>query len=229
METLNGLILIDKPVGPTSHDIVNRVRRSLNIRAVGHAGTLDPFASGLLILGIGKGTKSLTALVGVDKVYEVEAKLGATTDTFDREGVIKEVVAADTIPPSQQRVEAVLKLFVGAIQQKAPLYSAIKLKGKKLYELARAGTATEDLRPVRDIVIHELTLLEYAWPTLKLRVHSSSGTYIRSLVDDIGATLGVGAYCQELRRTKIADYDVKNAIDGNTITAEKIDQALIRI
>lgn len=215
MTSFDGLLLIDKPSGPTSHDIVDQVRRALGIRAVGHAGTLDPFASGLLILGVGKGTKALTALVGCDKTYEIEAHLGRSTDTFDREGVDTGKSFEDE-PPTLEQVEAALTLFRGVIEQKAPLYSAIKRQGKKLYELARAGTATEEMRPTRTVTIHELTLLEYTWPTLTLRARVSSGTYIRSLVDDIGRTLHTGAFVQELRRTKIGEFDVRKAIQNDT-------------
>lgn len=233
MTSPNGLLLVDKPAGPTSHDIVDRVRKALGLRAVGHAGTLDPFASGLLILGIGKGTKALTALVGQDKTYEIEARLGARTDTFDREGKITEELSADQLaaltasPITREAIEAALIPLRGAIKQKAPLYSAIKLQGKKLYELARAGTATEDLRPVRDVTIHELTLVEYVWPVLKLRARVSSGTYIRSLVDDLGTALGVGAYTQELRRTAIGSYPVDGAIVGDRMTAEAIEGKML--
>lgn len=227
MEPLNGLILVDKPSGPTSHDIVDRVRHVLGIRAVGHAGTLDPFASGLLILGVGKGTKALTALVGLDKAYEATAILGATTDTFDREGVV--TPSAVTTIPTLEQVEAALPAFRGTIQQKAPLYSAIKLKGKKLYELARAGTATEALRPVREVTIYELSLISYEWPVLRLHMRVSSGTYIRSLVDDLGRVLCVGAYTDELRRTMIGKYSVDGAISGNQITTEMIQNGVLLV
>ncbi len=228
---LSGLLLLDKPSGPTSHDIVNRVRRVLGIRAVGHAGTLDPFASGLLILGIEKGTKQLTALVGCDKMYEIEARLGARTDTFDREGKTLtsptlHLTPAPLLRKERAEIETVLISFRGPILQKAPLYSAIKQKGKKLYELARAGVATEEMRPTRPVTIHELELVSYEWPRLFLRSRVSSGTYIRSLVDDIGQALGTGAYVQELRRTHVGTYDVKDAISGDALTQEGLMTAL---
>lgn len=226
MTSYDGLLLVDKPSGPTSHDIVDRVRRALGIRAVGHAGTLDPFASGLLILGVGKGTKRLTALVGHDKVYEIEARLGQRTDTFDREGQPLGT-PYQCEPPSRDVIEAILPHFRGAIQQKAPLYSAIKRQGKKLYELARAGTATEEMRPVREVTIHELELLEYTWPTLKLRAHVSSGTYIRSLVDDIGTELGTGAFVQELRRTKVGEFEVKKSLSESQLSKDAILSTLL--
>lgn len=226
MTSPSGLLLVDKPSGPTSHDIVDRVRKALGLRAVGHAGTLDPFASGLLILGIGKGTKALTALVGLDKAYEIEARLGARTDTFDREGAVLTDTRPIT-PPTQAAIEAALERFRGPIKQKAPLFSAIKQGGKKLYELARAGTATEAMRPERDVTIHELTLKEYAWPKLVLMARVSSGTYIRSLVDDLGNALEVGGYVQELRRTQIGTFSVKNAIGEARLTREEIERVLL--
>ncbi len=226
MTSYDGLLLVDKPSGPTSHDIVDRVRRALGIRAVGHAGTLDPFASGLLILGIGKGTKRLTALVGHDKTYEITATLGQRTDTFDREGQpLGEPYQGE--PPTRELIEAVLPHYRGTLQQKAPLYSAIKRQGKKLYELARAGTATEEMRPVREVTIHELELVDYRWPTLKLRAHVSSGTYIRSLVDDIGAELGTGAFVQELRRTMVGVFAVEGAVHGDNLTTSTIQHSLL--
>lgn len=226
MTSLDGLLLVDKPSGPTSHDMVDRVRNALRIRAVGHAGTLDPFASGLLILGVGKGTKALTALVGLDKTYEIEARLGARTDTFDREGAVLTDTRPIT-PPTRAAIEAALEPFRGPIKQKAPLFSAIKRGGKKLYELARAGTATEAMRPERDVTVYELTLNEYAWPKLVLTARVSSGTYIRSLVDDLGNALGVGGYVQELRRTEIGTFSLKNALNGANLTPESIEKALL--
>ncbi len=211
MTSPNGLLFVDKPSGPTSHDIVDQARRLLGTRRIGHAGTLDPFASGLLILGVNNGTKALTNLVGLEKTYEIEATLGYRTDTFDREGQpIGEPFAGHA--PSREDVDIVLAGFRGTVEQKAPLFSAIKRQGKKLYELARAGVATEDMRPTRTVTIFSLELLDYTWPTLKLRAHVSSGTYVRSLVDDIGAALGTGAFVQELRRTHVGSYDVLEAI-----------------
>lgn len=223
---MNGLLLIDKPVGCTSHDIVDRVRRVLQIRAVGHAGTLDPFASGLLILGIGKGTKALTALVGADKKYEVTIELGKATDTFDTEGEVIKTMPAGTTIPTRETIEAALKPFTGTFAQKAPLYSAKKLHGTPLYKLARAGTATEDLRPTKEITIFSLTIRSYNWPLLELDVHCSSGTYLRSLADDLGAALGVGGYAVALRRTMVGLHHVQEAILGDQLTVEGIQKTV---
>ena len=229
---MNGLLLIDKPAGWTSHDIVAKLRGILGIRAIGHAGTLDPFATGLLVLGIGKGTKQLTALVGVDKEYEATVRLGATSDTFDTEGVITPFVGAHGNAPRAERagtahyhaplpeIESALDQFRGGYEQSAPIYSAKKIGGKKLYDLARAGKATEEMRPKKRVAIEQITIEHYAWPDLKIRVKCGSGTYIRSLADDIGRALGVGGYCLELRRTKVGDFDVKNALPMEGLTLD---------
>lgn len=224
---MDGLLLIDKPAGPTSHDMVDVVRRATGMRAVGHAGTLDPFATGLLILGLGKATKWLTQLVGLDKTYEATLRLGATSDTFDRDGVISPTANPTDIPTLEQ-IESTLNTYRGTFEQRAPLYSAKKLQGKKLYELARAGTATESMRPTKQITIHRLEIVSYTYPELTLLVDCSYGTYIRSLADDIGRDLGVGAYLTELRRTAIGAYSVQTALSRAQITREEIDAHLIR-
>lgn len=224
---MDGLLLVDKPVGCTSHDIVARVRRALNIRAVGHAGTLDPFATGLLILGIGKGTKALTALVGADKKYDVTIKLGERTETFDSEGAVTDTMDPNTPQPTQDQIQQALAPFTGTFAQKAPLYSAKKLNGTPLYKLARAGQATEDLRPTKEVTIFSLAITAYAWPLLDLSVHCSSGTYIRSLADDLGAALNTYGHAVQLRRTMIGERDVKNALSGDSLTTELIESALI--
>lgn len=205
------LLLIDKSVDFTSHDVVNCVRKIFNTRHVGHAGTLDPFATGLLILGIGKATKELTALVGLDKTYEASATLGATTTTFDTEGEVTATDMTDKAEPTIEDIERAFDQFRGSYTQLAPIFSAKKIKGKKLYELARAGKATEEMRPSKLVDITALTIIDYSWPILRFRVACSSGTYIRSLADDIGRALGCGAYLTALRRLKIGEYDVKDA------------------
>lgn len=226
---MDGLLLVDKPVGCTSHDIVDRVRRALKIRAVGHAGTLDPFATGLLILGIGKGTKALTPLVGVDKDYEVTVELGKRTDTFDSEGEVIETMDAQKEKPTLEQIQTALKPFTGTFLQKAPLYSAKKLHGTPLYKLARAGTATEDLRPTKEVTISSLEIRSYTWPKLALNVHCTSGTYIRSLADDLGQALGVGGYAIALRRTMIGTLSIEQAISGTELTEENIKAHLIEL
>ncbi len=226
---MNGLLLIDKPAGWTSHDVVAKLRGILKIRAIGHAGTLDPFATGLLVLGIGKGTKALTALVGVDKEYEAVIRLGATSDTFDKEGVVMETVGARRALPLRDDIERAIEKFRGGYEQLAPLHSAKKINGQKLYDLARAGKATEEMRPRKQVIINELRITNYEWPDLAIHVKCGSGTYIRSLADDIGRELGVGGYCVELRRTKVGDFDVKQAISMDDLTKETAESALIHL
>ncbi len=213
----SGFLLIDKPVGPTSHDIVDIVRRALRTRKVGHAGTLDPFASGLLILAVGSKTKEISKFVGLDKVYEATVHFGASSDTMDRTGAIEQKECA---PISREDLESALEKFRGEIDQIPPMYSAKKIGGKKLYELAREGKEIER-KPVR-VTIHELELASFSWPTAVIRTRVSSGTYIRALADDIGKMLGCGAYLEELRRTKIGVYDVANAVKPEGVATEKL-------
>ena len=195
----------------TSFGVVARVRRVLSQAAgkkvkVGHCGTLDPFATGLLVLVTGKETKSAETFMKLDKVYEATIKLGHTSTTGDPEGDI--VDTSDTIP-SEEQVKRVLETFVGQIEQVPPSFSAIKIDGQRAYKLARAGEVVEI--PKRIVIIHSLELIDYAYPEVRIRTHVSSGTYIRTLAEDIGRALGVGAYCTELRRTKIADWSVEDA------------------
>lgn len=215
---VNGFLLVDKPVGPTSHDIVDAARRALGIRKIGHAGTLDPFASGLLVLAVGNATKEISKFVGLDKAYEATLRLGATSDTMDRTGAVTE--QEDCAPVSREAFEAALAKFRGDLEQVPPMYSAKKVGGRKLYELAREGKEIER-KPVR-VTIHELELLDYAWPTARVRTRVSSGTYIRALAHDIGAALGCGAYLEELRRTRVGSFDAKDAVKPEDIDATRI-------
>lgn len=202
------IIFVDKPSGMSSFGAVARVRRILSQREghkvkVGHTGTLDPFATGLLILLAGKATKKAPELTKKDKVYEATIHLGATSTTGDPEGEITETGAA---LPTREEIEAAIQQFRGEIQQTPPAFSAIKINGQRAYKLARAGKDVEI--PSRTVTIYELEILSYEAPMLTIRTHVSSGTYIRTLAEDIGKALGCGAYCTALRRTKIADYDI---------------------
>lgn len=217
-EELKGFLLIDKPSGPTSHDIVDMVRKATGIRKVGHAGTLDPFASGLLLLAVGKATKEISQFVGLDKAYVATLHLGATSDTMDRTGTITE--SQDSRPRTREEIEAVLGTFVGEIQQVPPMHSAKKIGGRKLYDLARKGIEVE--REPRKVMIHGLTLPAFGWPTAVIETHVSSGTYIRALADDIGKTLGCGAYLEELRRTAIGRYQVEESLPADRISADNV-------
>lgn len=208
----NGILLLDKPANMTSFGVVARIRRVLSEQQgkrikVGHTGTLDPFATGLMILVTGTECKNAGTYTKLDKVYEATIMLGQTSTTGDPEGEITDTSKGKVV--SSNEIHEVLPKFVGTITQTPPIYSAIKINGQRAYDLARKGQAVDI--PERQVTIYSLELLDYAWPELKIRAHVSSGTYIRSLAVDIGKSLGVGAYCSTLRRTKIADWDVKDA------------------
>lgn len=207
-EQLSEMLLIDKPAGITSHDVVDAVRRVYKTRRVGHAGTLDPFATGLLIVAVGKATKTIQQFVGLHKTYEATARLGATSDTYDLTGKIVETPCQDV---STQNIQTALQSFLGGYAQKAPAYSAKKVHGQKLYEMARRGEDVEHLRPTKNVEISEIELMDYKWPDVTFRVTCSSGTYIRSLAHDLGEKLGCGAYLIALRRTRIGEYKVEDA------------------
>lgn len=218
---MTGFISVNKPSGPTSHDIVDAVRRLTDEKRVGHAGTLDPFASGVLFVGVGReATREFPKLMGLDKRYRAMLRLGATSDTDDRTGNIKNSPyplfskeGGKNIDPLlfQERVERVLAKFVGKIEQIPPMYSAKKIGGKKLYELARAGQTVE--RKPSSVEIYSLNIIEAKPRLMKLiiDVHCSSGTYIRTLARDIGETLGCGAYLEELERTAVGPFIIKGA------------------
>jgi len=205
------IFLIDKPAGITSFGVVARIRRLLREEVgkkakVGHCGTLDPFATGLLILVTGKECKNAGQYTKLDKVYEATFRLGQESTTGDPEGQVTEV--SDRIPTDIEIVD-VLKKFTGEITQRPPIFSAIKINGQRAYKLAREGREID--MPERTVTIHSLELISYIYPELKICVHVSSGTYIRSLAVDIGHELGVGAYCNELRRTSIASWSIDDA------------------
>lgn len=208
---LDRIILVDKPAGISSFGVVARVRRTLSREAgkkvkVGHTGTLDPFATGLMILVSGKETKNAGTFSKLDKEYEAVIRLGQTSSTGDPEGELTDV--ADRVP-GEEEIRRVLEGFRGKIEQTPPVFSAIKVNGQRAYKLARKGEQVEI--PKRIIHIYTLELVSYTYPELTIRTRVSSGTYIRSLAFDIGATLGTGAYTSALRRTKIARYSVADA------------------
>lgn len=222
----SGFLLINKPAasagrpsGPTSHDVIDQLRRITGVRQIGHAGTLDPFASGLLLVGVGEATKLLRHYVGLDKKYVATLRLGAVSDTYDRTGKIKKIQgtrcpamrrAGKIQTNSKLQIQKILKSFVGKQKQVPPMYSAKKVGGRKLYELARAGK--EINREPADIEIYDLRLIAYDYPLLTIYYRVSSGTYIRSLTHDIGARLGTGAYLEELQRTAIGEFKLKDSI-----------------
>ena len=207
----DSVLLIDKPAGITSFGVVARVRRKLSAQLgkkakVGHTGTLDPFATGLMIIVTGKECRNAMKYSKLDKEYEATIRLGQTSSTGDPEG---EILNVSDLQPTKEAVEAALERFRGEITQRPPIFSAIKINGRRAYDLARKG---EDFEiPERQVTVFSLELLDYSYPDIRIRTHVSSGTYIRSLAVDIGDVLGTGAYCVELRRTKVAEYDVRDA------------------
>lgn len=209
---MDGILLIDKPMGWTSFDVVAKVRgqikREIGIKKpkVGHTGTLDPLATGLLIIVVGSYCKRAQEFSGMDKVYEVVMKLGETSTTGDAEGE-KTVVSSKQVVARE--VQAALNKFTGEIMQTPPIYSAIKVNGQRAYKLAREGKEVK-LEP-RPVKIYSIQLTDYSYPFVKFTSKVSSGTYIRSLVEDIGRELGTGAYMSNLRRIVVGEYSVENA------------------
>lgn len=213
----SGFLLINKPTGPTSHDIIDELRKITDIKKIGHAGTLDPFASGLLIVGVGReSTKQLDKFLKLNKEYLAELHLGAQSDTYDWTGKVSINVKESDL--KQAEIEKALEKFRGEIEQVPPMFSAKKVQGKKLYELARKGE--EIVRQPSKVNVYHLEIIEYEWPTLKVKCKVSSGTYVRSLAHDIGQELGVGAYLQELQRISIGPYKLTVAIDLSELNQE---------
>ena len=210
-------ILINKPSGPTSHDVIDQLRRITDIKKIGHAGTLDPFASGLLFIAISReSTRELQNFVGLDKEYIATLKLGAVSNSQDRTGEIEKV--KDDINLTEKEIKDVLDKFTGKQEQIPPMFSAKKVKGKKLYNLARKGIEIE--RKPSSIEIYDIQLLEFKDSKLVIKVKCSSGTYIRTLAHDIGQTLGCGVYLEELERTKIGEYELDNSIKIKELSKE---------
>lgn len=205
---ISGVLVVDKPVGLTSHDVVQVVRKGTNIRRAGHTGTLDPRASGVLVILIGPAVRLSEYVSASDKRYQAVVRLGATTDTYDADGRILSTSPADNI--TEEQFEEALQEFVGEIEQVPPPYSAVKIKGRKAYEMARGGEEV-DLEP-RRIKVYSLELLEWAPPEAVIDVYCSSGTYVRSLAHDLGEKLGCGAHLIGLRRTKSGRFTLRDAV-----------------
>ena len=227
---MQGILLVDKPADWTSHDVVNYVRKFVAAAEgkkpkntkVGHTGTLDPFATGLLVLLIGKEyTRKAQELSKADKTYQVTMRLGQVSTTGDPEGEITEV---SSNAPSRQELEAVLQKFTGEVEQIPPAYSAIKVNGQRAYKLARAGK--EVVIEPRKTTIHKLELVGYNYPEVQLIASVSSGTYIRTLVEDIAKVLGTGAYTVALQRTHIGKFELNDALSKDELSAETITKCL---
>jgi tRNA pseudouridine55 synthase len=204
---ISGVLVVDKPVGLTSHDVVQIVRKGTNIRRAGHTGTLDPRASGVLVILIGPAVRLSEYVSASDKRYQAVVRLGTSTDTYDADG---RVTSSLPVTVTEEQFEEALKQFIGEIEQVPPPYSAVKVKGKKAYEMAREGEEV-DLQP-RKIQVYNLELLEWAPPEAVIDVYCSSGTYVRSLAHDLGEALGCGAHLVGLRRTKSGRFTLRDAV-----------------
>lgn len=221
---VDGVLLLDKPIGLTSNDALQKVRRLFSAAKGGHTGTLDPMATGLLPLCFGEATKFSADLLNADKTYEAVVKFGITTDSGDAEG---KVIATATVNVAENDIFRVLPQFTGAIQQTPPMHSALKRDGRPLYELARQGIVVE--REARAVTIYSLEVLAFTGDTLNLRVSCSKGTYIRVLASDIGDALGCGGHLTALRRTEIADLDLTNLVSLAELEAQDESQRLERL
>ena len=204
---MNGIVIVDKPQDWTSQDVTARLRRVFGTRRIGHGGTLDPMATGVLPVFVGRATRGVEFFEHAEKVYETLLRPGITTDTEDITGT---VLSQQEVSLTEQQVEAVLPKFRGDILQIPPMYSAIKVNGQKLYELARKGR--EVPREARPVTIHELTFLGFENGAIRLRVHCSKGTYIRTLCKDIGVSLGYGGCMEALRRVRAGEYTIADAV-----------------
>lgn len=205
---MNGILIIDKPSGMTSHDVVDLIRRRFKIKKVGHAGTLDPIATGVLVMLLGRFTRESARLLNDEKEYVATMVVGAVSDTGDREG---KIVRSEHSPSfSRARVEEVFCGFTGEISQVPPMYSAVKVRGRKMYELARRGMVVA--RSPRRIVIRSLEIIDCDIPRITFRVACSKGTYVRQLAADIGERLGCGAYLDSLRRIRSGDFTIAKAL-----------------
>ena len=209
-----GALFVDKPVGPTSHDVVSWARRSLGVRRIGHTGTLDPFASGLLVLLVGPATRLSEYLSTLPKKYEARARLGVSTDTNDAEGATVQVHDAG-VEPTREQIEAELATFEGRGQQVPPQFSAKKVGGERMYKRARRGDIVQ-LPPV-DVEIFEIRMTDYTPPEIGFTITCSSGTYVRAVARDLGDRLGVGAHLTALRRTAVGAFSVDCAVSGDTL------------
>ena len=209
---MHGVLVLDKPRGITSHQAVARVKKLLNANKAGHAGTLDPMATGVLLVCIGEATKISSLLMDMPKTYEAELRLGQSTDTLDADGTITEERPVDEF--SMEEITSALESFSGIISQTPPMYSAIKKDGKRLYEIAREGRTVE--RKEREITIYDIECTGYEHPYLRIRVGCSKGTYIRTLAEDIAARLGTLAHLSALRRTRVGVFSIEDAtvLDG---------------
>ena len=219
---IEGILVVDKATGMSSHDVVGRVRRVAGLRRVGHAGTLDPLATGVLLVCLGRATRLVEYLVGQPKTYVARVRLGQTTDSYDADGV---VVNKRPLTFTPTDLDNALAQFRGDIEQYPPMFSAVKRQGQPLYKLARQGIEVE--RPLRPVTIHELTLLHCELPFIDLQIRCSSGTYIRTLAHDLGEVLGCGGHIVALRRTAVGSFAIETAVSLADLTTDNLPTHLL--
>jgi tRNA pseudouridine55 synthase len=221
---MNGLLLVNKPIGITSFDVIRQLRRSTGVRKIGHAGTLDPLASGLMLMLFGAACKKAETLTKLDKRYAAEILLGANSTTGDNEG--EKLPVSDRIPELAEIERAIARL-TGDVTQVPSIYSAIKIRGQEAYKRARAGEQVE--MPSRQVKVYEHRVTGYAYPTVEVEAHVSSGTYIRTLAEDMGKILGTGAYLTGLVRTEVGVYSLDRAVVLDEADAATVEQHLMDI
>jgi tRNA pseudouridine55 synthase len=222
---IEGVLLVDKPAGITSHDVVYRLRRKLQMQRIGHAGTLDPMATGVLIMLVGKATRISQYLMSVDKVYEGEATLGVVTNSQDAEG---EVMETRPVPPlTEAEVKAAMKGFLGDQYQTPPMHSAVKIGGVPLYKMARKGEEVE--REPRFIRVTAFELLSFESPRIRFRLDCTKGTYVRTIANDLGQKLGCGAHLSALRRTGSGKFTISQCVPLEQIEAMALPEIAARL
>ena len=222
---MDGILVVDKPQGMTSHDVVDFIRKKFNIKKVGHAGTLDPMATGVLVMLIGKATKASDTFIKDDKEYEGALVLGGISDTGDAWGKID--FSGKEIPVEPSEIEGAFNKFLGHIEQTPPAYSAVKVKGKKAYELARKGIKVE--LKARKVAISRLDILGMSLPEVSFKVTCSKGTYVRQLCVDIGEELGCGAYLSRLRRTRSGKFSLSDALNLSELAGYSVEDLAKRL
>ncbi len=229
---MSGVIVLDKPRGPTSMSMVNMIRRKCHKTKTGHAGTLDPLATGVLVLGVGKMTKQLGNMMATDKAYETVIDLSGITAGHDEESE-PEQVEVDSIPTESQ-VEDAVASFKGEIAQAPPIHSAVKVGGQRAYKVARTGEQVA-LKP-RQVMVHDISVTQYEWPLVTIQIKCAKGFYVRSLARDLGEALGTGGYCKSIRRTAVGPFSIENAwqledlpqylSQGDLLSPEEVSQLL---
>ncbi|MCX5681241.1 MAG: tRNA pseudouridine(55) synthase TruB [Candidatus Omnitrophica bacterium] len=224
LRQFNGILVVDKPSGITSHDVVDIVRRRLNMKQVGHAGTLDPLATGVLVILLGQATKLFNKFSIFDKAYTATMTLGLKTDTADIRGHVIAEKPYDFV--TESRVKEVFKGFLGEINQVPPMVSALKHKGKRLYQLARQGIEVE--REARRVKVYSIELLEFALPKVKFSLDCSKGTYVRKIAEDAGELLGCGGCISQIHRTKVGPFSIEQAVKLENFSESDIKKADFR-